>query len=808
VNTHPDPDQERELLRIRSEASTSTEDELIGSTLAHYRVLERIGAGGMGVVYRGRDERLRRDVALKVLRSDRLRDETAERALLHEARLACSIMHPNVAAIYDVGEVGGHTFFAMEYVEGRTLSEFLRQHALPPKTAIDYGVQIASALEAAHEAGIVHRDLKSLNVRVTPTGLIKVLDFGLSIRSASTGAKAAANESTSPYIIAGTIPYMAPEAIRGERPDARGDIWSLGVTLFEMLSGRLPFHGAARAELEDAILHQDPAPLPPHISPPLRRVIDRCLRKEPSRRYQRAGEIRAAVEAIRDAAVPRRRWPVVAGVVGAVIVTCALLLWGGRVGRRAAEPGLLAVFPIRNASGVPDQQFLADGLTDQLINTFAQLSPIPIMSRASSATISRTGRPLPQLAQQYNIALVLEASSVRLGDRVRVDARLIDAKMDRSIWAESYERPMEEIMSLDREIARSVAARLQAPLSVLDRQRLDPPPPVDLGAYRAYVQGRGLAADREYGRALEYFEEAARSDSGFAGAYAGEADCYTEMLYYGEIAPLEGIARADAAATRALELGATQASPHLALAFLYGIQWDWERTDRELLEALRDEPGSAEVWYRRSMYLGVLGQTAAQVATMERAVQLDPLSVRFAVELGLAYLNAGRVADAAKQFEVVMERDHGGEGRRARAYAARCLALQGRAREAVAMLEGTGGHSGSGGGFGAATEIFEKEELAYALAVAGQADAARHLITSLTAPRSRGPASPLAIAAAQIGLGDHEAAFATLSRAVAEREPRIVWVQVDQRFGPIRGDPRYAKLLRSMGLDRAGSAKG
>jgi TolB-like protein/Tfp pilus assembly protein PilF len=459
------------------------------------------------------------------------------------------------------------------------------------------------------------------------------------------------------------------------------------------------------------------------------------------------------------------------------------------------DPSVI-VLPTRNESGEVGQQYLADGLTDQLINSFAMLSHLRVLSRTTGDAMERRREPLTVAARRYGFDYALETAVVREGARIRVHARLVDSRSDHSVWVESYDRGLSQIATVDNEIVLGIVSKLKTPFSTAEAARLGSARPVDPDAFQAFVRGRTAVMGRRYRPALDLFLEAARIDPTYPNAYAGLADCYTEMLYYGEMDPSEALARAVAAADRALALDSTQADAHLARAFVFGVQWNWGRAVVELRNAETDAPGSAQVHYRWSLYDGIMGRGDESVAELELAVRLDPASPRMASELGLAYLNARKIGRAEKEFERVMAWDDGLERKRARAYHARCLALTGRAEKAVAELNAAGRES---------LEVFELEELAYVEAAAGHRAESERIVAELLA---LGPdvASPLAVAAAQLASGSREAAINTLLAACDRHSPRLVWLAVDQRFDSIRREAKYDLLLSAMGLGGASRA--
>jgi TolB-like protein/tetratricopeptide (TPR) repeat protein len=537
-------------------------------------------------------------------------------------------------------------------------------------------------------------------------------------------------------------------------------------------------------------------------------VVSRCLHKEAERRYQSAGEVLSALEALRSTAVaagsgpatpppepgPPEPWKptwrhAVYGALATLLLVALVLLWPQPPRRH--DPAVV-VLPARNESGGSEQQYLADGLTDQLINSFAVLAHLRVLSRMTGDAMARKPEPLPAAARHYGFDYALETAVVRVGDRLRVHARLVDARSDRPIWVESYDREVAQIVTVDNEIVLGIVQKLKTPFSNTEAALLGTARPVDPAAFQAFTRGRTAVMERHYQPALDLFLEAARIDSTYASAYAGLADCYTEMAYYREMDPGEALSRAVAAADRALTLDSAQADAHLAKALVYGLLWNWAGAAQELRNAEADAPGSAQLHYRLSLYDGVMGRVDDAVRELERAAQLDPASPRMASELGLAYLNARKLDKAEREFERVMAWNDGTELKRSRAYHARCPAHTGGARVAVTELTAAAG---------AHPEVFEREELAYALAAAGRAAESRRIVAELLA-MGPGVASPLAIAAAQLTAGSRDAALETLLRACDQHDPKLLWLAVDQRFDPIRREPKYDMMIRAMGLDK------
>jgi TolB-like protein/tRNA A-37 threonylcarbamoyl transferase component Bud32 len=543
---------------------------MIGQTLGRYRIVEKLGAGGMGEVYRAHDEQLKRDVALKVLLADTLADDRARKRFRREAETLSKLNHPNIAQIHDFGSQDELDFLVMEQVPGESLKERLDKGSLPEKELIRLGGQIADALQEAHEQGIVHRDLKPGNVKLTARGQAKVLDFGIA-KLLQAATEATTQTFTETHSLAGTLPYMAPEQLRGEEIDARSDLYSFGVMLYEMATARRPFEEKLSTALSDAILHQAP-PAPRtvnrRLSAGLENVILKCLEKEPERRYQSAKEARIDLERL-GAGIPvaaparPRPWTRRLAVAAVALVVLAALLVGFNVGglrdRLLGEPTQitsLAVLPLENLSGDAEQQYFVDGIHEELTATLAKIGSLKVISRSSAMRYQETDKPLQQIAEELGVEAVVEGSVRRAGNQVRVTVQLIKADTDEHLFAENYQRELRDILFLQSEIAQAISRQVQVTLSPQEEARLASARPIDPEAYQAYLKGQHfLAKWTEDGtrKSIEYFLQAIDIDPTYAPAYARLGWAYNNLSFWGYAPPEETLPRVRAAVTRALE---------------------------------------------------------------------------------------------------------------------------------------------------------------------------------------------------------------------------------------------------------------
>ena len=628
-----------------------------------FAVIDLLGAGGMGEVYRARDTRLGRIVALKVLPADTLADDTARARLLREARLASQLNHPHICTVHEVGEAvpstsstgsrqagAGQadwssstgpgqavTYIAMELVEGQPLSTRLSDGPLPTDQLLRFGSQVADALAHAHARGVVHRDLKSANVVITPEGRAKVLDFGLAKRLDDENPDAVTRLQTAltePGMVVGTLGYMAPEQLRGEPADARSDIWALGVVLFEMAAGARPFQGQTGFALTSAILKEALPPLPASVPAEVGATITRCLEKEPGRRYQQAGEVHAALEAIQAGTAESwaawryrlarwRRVALAAGALALVAVAAGLIAVvaldvGGLRTRLIGGSTMaikLAVLPFENRSGDPEQEYLSDGLTDEMISQLGRLHPagLLVIARTSVMRYKKRDTPLDQIARELGVAYVLEGSARREASRILVSAALIEARNRTQRWGDSFEREMSGILGLQSEIARQVANALAVTLLPAEQARLANVRTVDPEAYDAYL--KGIRAHRTLTKANleiaeQYFDTALKEDPTFAVAWAGMARVWTGRQQMSIVPPGEAAPRAKSAILRALALDEnTWEAQRVLAAIMTWTDWDWPAAERAWNKVLALNPNDADTLATHSHYLMHMGRT-------------------------------------------------------------------------------------------------------------------------------------------------------------------------------------------------------
>ena len=790
-----------------------------GTRLRAYQVLAPLGAGGMGEVYRAMDTRLGREVAVKVISGHLMDDPNALARFEREARTVAALSHPNIVALYDVGRQHGVVFAVMELLEGEPLERYLATQHLSWRRAIEIAVSVADGLASAHGKGLVHRDLKPANIFITEDGLVKLLDFGLAkedpFRSSSqTGGPTGAAE-TEPGVILGTVGYMSPEQVRGERADHRSDIFSLGCVLHEMLTGRRPFGGDAPAETLAAILRDRPSELATadgQLPPRVNAIVRRCLEKNSDHRFQSARDLAFALrEILNDSQTPPsstrtptvtarvRRWP--------VLVTVSLLVLTGVVwfdprARSLLVPNAggrvrsLAVLPLTNLSGDSGQEYFADAMTEELTTRLAKFGNLRVTSRTSVMGYRGTRKKIPEIAKELGVDAILEGSVIRDGLRVKITAELIDGRTDRDLWADTYERELESVLAIQNDVARAVAREVDVKLT----------PEADAGlaaatrhvlpaAYDAYVRGRHAwdkRGESDLHEAIGFFQESIDADPTYAPAYAGMADCYAQLGYGSYISPEDAFPRARAAARKALELDPTLAEAHASLGYaLMYYDWNFSGAESEYKRAIELNPNYAVAhqWYAYLLTAieRPLSDADREIAT---AKNLDPLSVPINIDRAYILHYYGRNEEALRSVRLALEMNP----KYAPGYfwLGRIYTSEGRYADAETALQ----------------KIGSLRTWTPAMAVQGYLDAksgrpqeAKDVLAEFDELLRQGRyASSYAIAVIYAGLGDRERVFSYLDAAYRERSHWLVWLKRDPRWNDVRSDARFQTLVRKIGL--------
>ena len=803
-----------------------------GGRFGAYEIGVLLGAGGMGRVYAARDTRLGREVALKLLPPGEGADEAARRRLEREARLAAQLNHPHICTVHEVGEAEGLVYVAMERVEGRPLDALAGPQGLPAEEVARLGAQIADALAYAHAHGIVHRDLKGANVLVGGDGRVKVLDFGLARQVAAAAAPARTQTLTETATLSGTLQYMPPEALRGGAADARGDLWSLGVVLYELASGARPFRGATPVELGAAILERPPEPLPARVPRRLAVVIERCLAKDPARRWAHAGDVQAALEAVAAGRPPAARaawrwwW---AGVAAAVLVVVGLDLGShappGRTlldlllppPRPRGPIASLAVLPLQDLSNDPGQRYFADGMTDELTTRLAQVGRWRVTSRTSAMTFQGTRLPLPEIGRRLGVDALVEGSVLRAGGRVRITAQLVRAATDEHLWAQTYERDLRDVIALQDEVAGAIAEQVRRRLASAGGGRIPQGPPqgsspgavaavaarpVSPRGYELYL--RALEAYHRWTRAGDYnavalLGQALLADSTYAPAWAALGLVYLDDPgLFGGVD--QDVGRARNAVARALAL-----DPNLGLAHAVAAQIaferdrDWVTAEREFRRGIELAPNLFEAHHEYAHLLMDMGRTGESLERSRIALALDPLNPAAVLHMGWADLYTGDWPAALAQFHAAIARDpQSSEAWRflweAYVVTGRCDSAAVAAREALRFADPADTVS---------TAVHMRSALAMNAAIAarcGRAADATRMLAVMRSGNARGTVPAYDVASVCALLGRNDEAFGWLDRALRAREQYALALRVDPFLAGLRADPRFAALLRRLGL--------
>jgi eukaryotic-like serine/threonine-protein kinase len=806
---------------------------MVGHEVGHYRVLSRLGLGGMGEVYLAEDLRLHRKVALKVLSPAQASKHVQVERFQREARLVAALNHPNIVTIYSVEQAGEIHFFTMELLEGETLAHLLPEGGFPLRRLREIALSLCDALATAHERGIVHRDLKPENIMMSGDGRLKVLDFGIA-RSVADPEKTLVEGKvadprrplTEPGKVVGTIPYMSPEQIQGLPIDRRTDLFSLGVLLYEMATGHRPFRGSG-AELITTILRDEPPPpstLNRQLPARLDKIVARCLKKSSAERYATAMEVRrdllalaeageteetptkklpiatvapaASSSALHPLSWPPRTWLAVTGFIVACLVSLLLLSRPQTHSEvPAAQSALLglpsiAVLPLDNLSDEPE--YFVDGMTDALISSLGNVRGVRVISRQSVMRFKDSKRPLPDIARELGVEMILEGAVLRTRGRIRVTAQLFRAAPEQQLWSETYERAVRDILSLQGELARDIAEEIEVKLNAQERRLLSRKRPVEPAVLEAYLRGRYLTnqfVPDSSQKAIQQFNRAIELDPAYAPAYAGLADTYS-LLGYSLEDPGESFRHAEAAAREALRLDPDLTEAHASLGLIeFVYRWNWSAAEKELRRAIELNPSSVAAHARYWSLLAALGRTQEAREQIQASRVLDPLAPILSASAGLDFLLAEDYPHAYAQFDQTLSTSpnfipaylsrwaaYNSQGREAEAY-----------RDHVKILRLLGYPEAAA----AAEKVYPASGYHGALLASAR---------SLTETSRQRYVWPNYIATQFAVAGDQGQAMEWFEKSFSVRSPALVWVKITPELRGLRASPRFQDLLRRIGF--------
>ena len=793
---------------------------MVGETISHYRIVEKIDEGGMGIVYKARDTHLDRFVAIKVLPPARVADPERKRRFVQEAKSASALNHPNIITVYDIDSADSVEFIAMEYVAGKTLDELIPRKGMRVNDALRYSVQIADALTKAHGAGIVHRDLKPGNIMVSEDGLVKVLDFGLakltdpaeySEEDVTRTMKGDSAPHTEEGHILGTISYMSPEQAEGRKLDTRSDIFSFGSVLYEMITGQRAFQGDSKLSTLSAILRETPKPIrkvAEGVPPELERIVNRCLRKDPDRRTRHMDDLKLALEELKEESdsgslagtpvkgTPRRQrfalW-LAAALAAMVLVVAAGWWWHGvssPAGGRTTEASM-AVMPFVNQSPEPDSEYFSDGMTDELINALSRVEGLKVAARSSVFRFKGQDYEIREVGEKLGVSTVLEGTVRKAGNRLRISAQLTSVADGFNLWSQSFDREMKDIFDVQEEVCRAMVETFRMRLIGNSEEPLIKRYTGNMEAYNLFLRGqlhyfRYTPADMKV--AVQYFEQAKQLDPRYPLPYVGIAAEYAMTALLGGVPPREYLAKAEAELNRALEIDPTVALAHSYLGFLRQQQRDWTGAESAHQQAIGLEPGVSDIHRRYAALLSHSGRAEESISVAKKAVDLDPVSSRARCTLAECYVRGRELDQAAEQARLAVELDP-------RNFLNHFLlgwaqGVQGRQEEAVQSLARSSAL--------AAGATFVDGVLGYCYAKAGRREEAEDVLRDLLRRRKSSYVSAASISWVYTGLGDVDAALLWLETAYQDSDPLLAGMVNSPVCDPYRSDPRFQDLQKRM----------
>ncbi|HEY7913094.1 MAG TPA: protein kinase [Blastocatellia bacterium] len=832
---------------------------MLEESVSHYRIIKKLGAGGMGEVYLAEDTKLDRQVALKILPQEFAKSDERMRRFVQEAKSASALTHPNIIAIYEIGETDKNHFIVTEYIEGETLHHHIHNSRMKAREVLDVTVQVASALAAAHQAGIIHRDIKPENIMLRPDGIVKVLDFGLAKltekRAPTTDSEAAtiSKKVTDPGTIMGTVAYMSPEQARGKQVDARTDIFSLGIVLYEMIAGRMPFAGESSTDVLAAILDKEPPPLTrfaDEVPTELQRIVSKCLRKERDERYQTMKGLLADLKELREelaleAKLERSIRPAggstgdnlqtltAEGVItrgqnlqapsaaraqttssaeyliseikqhkrGIAVALLIVLLAASGLGywffflyqANVRQIESIAVMPFVNESGNADVEYLSDGMTETLIRSLSQLPNLNVKARSSVFRYKGRETNPQTVGEELNVQAILNGRVAQRGDQLILSLELIDAQTENVIWSEQYNRRQADLVMLQSEIARHVSSKLRTKLSGADEQKLAKSYTANPEAYQHYLRGRFYWNKRNaenIRKAIEQFRMAAEKDPGYALAYSGLADCYVVAPNYAGTASSETLPSARAYATRAIELDGSLAEAYASLGMVNYFSWNFAEAETAFKRSIELNPTYPTAHHWYSRYLRAVGRSDEAFAEIRRAKDLDPLSLVIMNNIAENYIDRGDMNSALDECKRMVELDPSFFG----TYQTLCIiySKQGRFPEALASAQ-------------KGVELSNRSNATLALAgyvqgQSGRRDAAQAIIVELEKRYAIKEADGRDLAIVYTGLDQKDKAFEWLEKSYQDRSLFMAVLRLEPLLESLRSDPRLQDLFRRIGL--------
>ncbi|MFQ5651044.1 MAG: protein kinase [bacterium] len=740
---------------------------MIGETIAHYKILEKLGEGGMGIVYKAEDTRLERTVALKFLPARLTRDEGARRRFISEARAASALEHPVICNIHSIEETEtGETFICMAHCEGLTLKERIKNGPLPVAEAVDIAIQIAQGLGTTHDQGIVHRDIKPANIIVANTGAVKIVDFGL--------AKLMGQQLTKPGATMGTTAYLCFEQAQGKAAGPHSDIWSLGVVLYEMVTGQLPFKGEHEQVVLYSILNEQPEPLAtlrPEAPAELQQIVNRCLTKEASRRYEQMHELLADLSLLTNSSAPK---------------TAAT---------KPRAPLAIAILPFVNLSPQRKQEYFCDGMTDEVMDALAKVKGWRVLSRTSAFAFKGKKVDIREVGRKLSVSHILEGSVRKAGKRLRITVQLSTVRDGFQLWSEKYDRELGDVFSIQEDIAQTIVDKLKVELAKPRGTPLVKRYTKNLEAYHLYLKCRyhmNRRSEEGLRQGKKYCEQAIAKDPDYALAFAGLADCLILLGFQGFLSPQQAMPKARAAAKRAVDIDDSLAEAHTSLACVKAAyDWDWTGSEKEFRRALELKPNSATAhhWYA-IWYLLPRAEFRKCLAELRKAQELDPLSLILNTGLGWRLYFTQHFDPAIAELKKTIEMDDGFVV--AHDLLGQCYLQKGLVKQALAAVQKAVALSSS--------RPLSLGTLGHAYAIAGNKNDAIKVLHKLEKLSRQKYISAYDIALIYTGLNDQDLAFKWLEKAGEERTGWLCFLNIEPRFAGLRSDPRFDTLIRKVGL--------